>query len=1438
MKYIPLSRTFQTLEPSRPLSESRHRYGGMADRTWDELLQLRRVLIVGAGGAGKTFEMDAQCARLRADGECAFKAAVSVVSHSGFCASLEASDKLLFDDWQASRETGYFFLDSKDEAVNAGESLQKALRKLGDELGAALVRSHIFISTRPHELAVDSDLSDFRKFCPFEHVYDPNQTPHEVLLSVTTPEERPSHALQMNRLTRKHDFQVVQLTPLSPTDQRQYVEGAHPQISASLNKFLTSLALSGLDSLAAYPRDLSIFASYWVEHNSLGDIPEMMESYCQQRIREVREDAATSHTTPVATVRHAVERLATACVLGSKDGVLSLTEQDTVALGVARMSLTCDALWPDLQPRDHRSILSRGIFDSLVIGQLRLNREVKEYLCGCWLIRAFQGAGASRRRNKYLLATNGGRDMVLSSRASVTMMLASRDDTLLDEVIKRDPMLFLSDTFVARFTESARLRALDTCVIRLTQGTELPWRGWETNSAILRAFAFPDALLRLKALWAEHASASESARKLLLWILCEAQPHDCADEALQAAMQTSWGEQTQLLGVQALQASKDRDLIARFAEAIVADDAQRQFSAAIAQHAVEWLFPEYLSFPRFLTLVQRLAHSVDDARYGSFGFANLWAERVELDDAGVQFLVQSIERIGTRQTDEGERYELPCPENQTLFAFASTLALRCLRAEKLKASPQQNSAVLLTCCTKLLGLNAHHTSSSAVRDEILQVIDSVPTWKHAVFWKTVSAAKLNDAVLADKNPYFFVDLWPHSTTHWSSSDVHPLYEHMRITGHDGDRKIALKLLFNLEADQGNDSDGVARLRNAATNQPELESLLAEWTKPRQPAKEVTTYQRQVQVHAERAATKIEEEQKALLLLRARLQTDVDQVAESDLTELWEWLCERASRADHNNANPQLVKQWPALRYAFGVRAADRTRAAFRAHWRECTVPRTTIDGRSRDRFTTTQIALFGLELEHAAREQTGGLSLTADEVLRAVECAQGDCEMPDWLDGQVNAHADLVRRSVGHFVHARLADRNDNYQPIKDLIYRLPKIRELLAPALFQWLVTNRRAPDDTLEALLRVLSASSSVDKAELARVFVTRSNDQPEARSIYFKHLLWLDAGSAVEQASGWDATAGRNPLLDPEWIASLSPRFAETPKLGFLTEAPTAQREAYVSVLRWVLTAVNPANDTTHRSGSPSQRKYAEQSRDNLLAQLGAIPGMATVATLAALKKNSLTRPIHRWIDRMVANRLKVDAEPRALSSQQVIEIEKYAEATPETGDQLLALTLERLRDIQHYVRDDPFTIRTLLQKADSESDFQRWLAHELELRARDRYLVVREPHSVDEKEPDILLATKNGAAKVAIEMKLVDKEHNSLRKLESGLSKQLVGQYLRHDSCRHGIYVLVRQNKNQWRTRSGLQLNFEQLVTRLSQKAARIEMSSTEGIEVKVLATLQK
>ena len=112
------------------------------------------------------------------------------------------------------------------------------------------------------------------------------------------------------------------------------------------------------------------------------------------------------------------------------------------------------------------------------------------------------------------------------------------------------------------------------------------------------------------------------------------------------------------------------------------------------------------------------------------------------------------------------------------------------------------------------------------------------------------------------------------------------------------------------------------------------------------------------------------------------------------------------------------------------------------------------------------------------------------------------------------------------------------------------------------------------------------------------------------------------------------------------------------------------------------------------------------------------------------------------------------------------------------------------------------------------------------------MVREPQVADKKKPDILVTSSDpGGKQVAIEMKLVDKSW-TVSQLEDGLSKQLVGQYLRHESCCHGIYILVRQSKPRWKT-DGIEITFEKLLERLAGQAAQLTQRMSIDGEVVVL-----
>jgi hypothetical protein len=109
----------------------------------------------------------------------------------------------------------------------------------------------------------------------------------------------------------------------------------------------------------------------------------------------------------------------------------------------------------------------------------------------------------------------------------------------------------------------------------------------------------------------------------------------------------------------------------------------------------------------------------------------------------------------------------------------------------------------------------------------------------------------------------------------------------------------------------------------------------------------------------------------------------------------------------------------------------------------------------------------------------------------------------------------------------------------------------------------------------------------------------------------------------------------------------------------------------------------------------------------------------------------------------------------------------------------------------------------------------------------YSVEREPHVVDEKEPDVRLRAKLSDASIAVEIKIA--ESWSLSELEAALTIQLCEQYLRATDARHGILVLVHQKARPkgWQdSATGKFLSFAELVNRLQALAERIASAALD------------
>jgi hypothetical protein len=122
---------------------------------------------------------------------------------------------------------------------------------------------------------------------------------------------------------------------------------------------------------------------------------------------------------------------------------------------------------------------------------------------------------------------------------------------------------------------------------------------------------------------------------------------------------------------------------------------------------------------------------------------------------------------------------------------------------------------------------------------------------------------------------------------------------------------------------------------------------------------------------------------------------------------------------------------------------------------------------------------------------------------------------------------------------------------------------------------------------------------------------------------------------------------------------------------------------------------------------------------------------------------------------------------------------------------------------------------------ETAVQNWIADRLRLKQGRAYSVEREPHVVDEKEPDVRLRARVSDASVAIEIKVP--ESWTLEQLEAALTDQLCGRYLRARDARHGILLLVykKARSKGWEDKkAGAFLTFSELVCRLRALAAHI------------------
>ena len=354
------------------------------------------------------------------------------------------------------------------------------------------------------------------------------------------------------------------------------------------------------------------------------------------------------------------------------------------------------------------------------------------------------------------------------------------------------------------------------------------------------------------------------------------------------------------------------------------------------------------------------------------------------------------------------------------------------------------------------------------------------------------------------------------------------------------------------------------------------------------------------------------------------------------------------------------------------------------------------------------------------------------------------------------------------------------------------------------------------------------------LSIVVAGKLGDQPFARLCKSQFLrspsavpatAWLQALAAVDLELALEAFRAGIAKLSPklkasrpiEWFAALfGERYSHGPAVSLDVDA-----KVLLEFTKLAYEHVRRSDDIEHEGVySPGARDEAQSARNRLIGALMNRPGRDAYHALIALADEPLFTHMPDRLRMVARDRAAADSEALALSAEAFSGWTKTFDHAPRNRDELFAVMCDRLDDIQHDLLHHDFTERDILAPIQYETVLQPPLAKKFEEAARGQYQVTREDEVADKKETDIRLLSRGSPDRAVIEIKVGDSW--TVKQLEEAITDQLLGFYMRHDTCRAGCLLVTYAGRKGWkRPGTNDSITFSEVIDHLKGVAARVE-----------------
>ncbi len=1436
MKFVELDRAFAPIdnraEAALDLGPAwGRRFGGWL--SWEELLRHRRVVVLAEALSGKTREFEERAAILRREGRAGFFVRIEDLADSDLKPTLRPEEAVVFERWAAGTEEAWFFLDSVDEARLSGKRFESALRKLNRAIPAShRGRTHVLVSCRVTDWAGAKDARSIESELPIPQ--SPAQTasppsPDSMLLDpIFHREERqPAPTAQGAAPEDAEKLLVVQIAPLSDA-QRRALAGASG--IGGPEAFVKAINRHGLEALADRPGDLLELAGYWAAHGRFGSFAEMIEAGIIRKLAELDPFRPDNDVLTVTQARAGAERLAAALTLG-KSFTLRAPGHDpdpTLAAG----AIEPDGLLPDWTTAQRNALLRRGIFAPATYGRIRFHhRSTQEYLTAQWIERLLEAGCPMAELFPVIFVDRYSVETVPPSLRAVAAWLALRHVEICDEIVRRDPLTLLRHGDPSQLPIETKKRLLGAFATRHAAG-EVSDESLDRRS--LWMFGDPSLADSIRGAW--HQNEREEFRRVLLRLIHEAVVGGCVDLARGVATDGNVNDSLRITAVEAMAACDDRDGLGEIAAALLRDP--ERVSPQVAARFAGVLFPRHLTVAQLLEVVDGSSppreHTVEGFAYS---IDELWAacpgsaEREELM-AGIADLCLRPPYVA-----EYRRVSL---RHQELARHLRPVARRAVIV--FGTGPPPEPLIRL-----LMAVERADPYSSAFGDNEMPVLETLvrtnPTLHRALFWRDIEDERqhrTDDRRLVRYQQIHFTGprIWEPG-----ASDLPWLWEDLASRTDDDDRRIAFSAIVDVLVRAGQFEAELPSIQLRVFDDAALKRDLDGYLAPREEDEATLEDRRRSELRKSDLERDEEANKESWLKFRDELRANPSRLSDPLVLGAWPgsarlWDLTRWLRARMGEDAAGAAVQWRLLNEVFGQAVAESYRDGMKLMWRLVEPERPKREGSQVTTNRTNTLAFAGLAIEAAEEHEWAARLTSADACRAARHGCMAEEGYPEWIDGLVSEHPEVVAPVIKKELESEWSERS---WPSRFLDrYGIP--RTVLSPQIERVLyeVVTELEPRDlnTMDRGLGILERVR-IDEGRRKRLRAlglrrfhrhrARGDDEWSLRSLAL--LFIADPILATRLLHGW-LEGVAHPLGGPLAARALGALFGrhDPSVAGTLPAAPV---EVLKSLVLLAYQRVRHDEDNVHHGTyTPDARDDAEGARNELLRALFDRNGAEAYAAMRRLSDHpELSTSAHRLreISREMAER---DAEIPAWTIAQVLAFERDRIAPANTGDDLFRITLGVLDSIQFDFENADASTRSLVGKAEDEDALQEWLAEQLKLRARDRFLAQREVKVARGNKPDITVVSTAAPCQVAIEVKHGGKGW-TVRALEQALRWQLAEHYLKPEQRRHGVLVITHHGRRTWRhpaTRRSM--NFSDLIDYLTQIASDILRNTAGPVRVAV------